>query len=368
MNVNEMSKAIVVAYAAKEPVMLRGAPGIGKSAGMLEACRIIASKLGLKGGVWQWGDPVALGLTIKDYFGFVDLRLSQCDPVDVGGLPFADHTNGTQHRLCPSWFPHTTREDLPDYGILALEEIVSAPQSVQAAAYQLTLDRRIGDQRMKDGWSMVLTGNRMTDGGVVFKMPTPLANRVTHLDIESDVGSWREWAIDNDIELSVVAFISLRPDLLNTFDRHVKERLAGDAFATERTWEKASKYVKTGEPDTALFPLIAGALSEGTGAEYMGFRQMWEQKPDLDAVLMDPLRAPLPDDAATQYAVAVGLGARATKDNIDNVVAYVDRFNTEQGRPEIAVLALKDAIRRTPGVVQSKAFSRWAVTNRELFN
>lgn len=368
MNVNEMKTAAVVAYAAKEPIMLRGAPGIGKSAGMLAACEVLANKLGLKGGVWQWGDPIATGLTIKDYFGFVDLRLSQCDPVDVGGLPFADHANGTQHRLCPSWFPHTDRVDLPDYGILALEEIVSAPQSVQAAAYQLTLDKRIGDKRMKEGWGMMLTGNRMTDGGVVFKMPTPLANRVTHLDIESDVGSWREWAIDNDTELSVIAFISLRQDLLNTFDRHVKERLVGDAFATERTWEKVSKYVKTGESDAALYPLIAGAVGEGTGAEYMGFRQVWETMPNLDAVLLDPKKAPLPEDAATQYAVAVGLAARATRDNMDNVVAYVDRFSTELQRPEISVLCLKDAMRRTPGLVSTKAFSRWATSNHELFN
>ena len=367
MNVKEMVGNVVLAWqAGKEPVMLRGAPGIGKSAGLLGASAILADHLGLKGGVLQWGDPIAMGLTAKDYFGYIDVRLSQCDPVDVGGLPKEDPVTGTQTRLPPAWFPHRDRADLPDYGIVALEEIVSAPQSVQAAAYQFTHDRRIGDKMMMDGWGVVLTGNRMTDGGQVFKMLTPLANRVTHLDVETDTTSWREWAIDHDIELSVIAFIGLRPELLNTFDKHIKEKLRGDAFATERTWEKVSKYAKTGATDSQLLALWTGCVSEGVAAEFFGFRQIWHAMPNIDAILLDPDNAPLPTDAAAQYAVAVALAARASKDTIDVILRYATRFHEEKNRPEIMVLCVKDTMRRDAGLYNTAAFIRWGTEYSSL--
>lgn len=366
MNIEQAVRAIIIGFKSREPQMLRGAPGIGKSAGMLDAAEQLAALLGLKGGVWQWGDVVAEGLTIKDYFGFVDVRLSQCDPVDVGGLPVADHDNGTQHRLCPSWFAHTGRTDMPDYGILALEEVVSAPQSVQAAAYQVTNDRRIGDKVMKAGWSMVLTGNRMTDGGLVFKMPTPLANRMSHHDIESDAGCWRRWAIDVGIDPSLVAFVGLRPELLNTFEQHMKDKKAGDAFATERTWEKVDRYIQADVTEEELLMMATGAVGEGPAAEYMGFRQVWQNMPNIDGILLDPINARVPEDAATQYAVATALAARANKDNFDVVLKYADRFGAELGRPELGVLCVKDAIRRTPEVMMTRAFNVWAATNAQL--
>lgn len=366
-NVDGMIDLLIAGFHAREPQMLRGAPGIGKSAGALEAAERIAAQLGLKGGVWQWGDAIADGLTIKDYFGLIDVRLSQCDPVDVGGLPYGDKATGTQGRLCPSWFAHTGRADMPDFGILLLEEVVSAPQSVQAAAYQLTNDRRINDKVLKEGWSMVLTGNRMTDGGVVFKMPTPLANRLTHHEIVSDVAAWRGWAIDVGVDTSLVAFISLRPDLLNTFEQHVKEKRQGDAFATERSWAKVDKYLAVCSSEQTLMQMTAGCVGEGPAAEFIGFRQVWQSMPNIDGILLDPKGAPLPEDAATQYAVVTALAARATVDNFDHVVEYLDRF-IAMGRAELAVLGIKDSIRRTKPLMTTVAFSRWATANASLLS
>lgn len=364
MNINEMISAIRIAYSAGEPTMLRGAPGIGKSSGLLAACAQLAKQLGLKGGVWQWGDEVSSGLTIKDYFGFIDMRVADKDPVDIGGLPDKCPITGTMTRLVPSWFPSVNRADFPDFGILALEEVVSAPPSVQAACYQLTNDRRSNDVRMKDGWGMVLTGNRMTDGGVVYKMPTPLGNRLTHLDIESNFDSWRAHALENDFDMSVVAFVGFRPDLLNTFEEHVKKKLSGDAFATERTWEKASKYVRVpGTTDAELLPLLAGVLSEGVAAEFYGFRKVWQSMPSIDGILLDPANAPIPKDAASQYAVAVALGHRATADLAGVILTYAERYATELGRPELMALCVKDAVRRCPAIYSTREFTVWASTN-----
>ena len=243
---------------------------------------------------------------------------------------------------------------------------MSAPQSVQAAAYQLTLDRRINDKVMKPGWFIVLTGNRMTDGGVVFKMPTPLANRLVHLTVETDVDVWRRWAMNAGVEDSLIAFISLRPDLLNTFDDHVKNKKSGDAFATERSWHIVSDLSKANAPEDVFLALSSGAVGDGPAAEYYGFRRTWQNMPSIDAILLDPSNAPVPEDAATQYAVAVALAANSTKDNFDGILTYAARFHDERGRAELTVLTVKDALYRKGELANTKAFSHWAVNNVEL--
>lgn len=365
MNVNALIQHIRFAHKANNVLMVWGAPGIGKSAACQEAGDILAAEFNLTGGVIEYGDDAPEGFTIDQCFGIVDVRLSQCDPVDVGGLPFKT-ARQTQGRLVPDWFPSTDRNDLPERGLLLLEEIVSAPLSVQAAAYQLTHDRRIGDKVMKEGWSIVMTGNRLTDGGVVFKMPTPLANRTTHINVESEVDSWREWAINAGAETSLLAFIAFRPDLLNTFEDHVKNKREGYAFATERSWMMVDRLEKAGLPDDMFFDQAMGSVGQGPAAEYTAFRKTWQQMPNLDAILLNPKGSPIPEDSGTQYAVSVGLAARATRDNFDVVNEYMQRFDTEKGRPELLVLCLQDAIKRDQSLTGTAAFNTFGIKYAKL--
>lgn len=365
MNINALVQHIRFAHKANNVQMVWGAPGIGKSAACQEAADILAGELGLEGGVVEYGDAAPEGFTIDQCFGVVDVRLSQCDPVDVGGLPYKTSRN-TQGRLIPDWFPAEGRDDLPEHGLLLLEEIVSAPLSVQAAAYQLTHDRRIGNKVMKPGWSIIMTGNRLTDGGVVFKMPTPLANRTTHLDVESDVDCWREWGLKNGTETSLLAFIAFRPDLLNTFEDHVKQKRDGMAFATERSWMMVDRLEKAGMPDDMFFDQARGSVGQGPAAEYSAWRKTWQNMPNLDHVLMNPQSAKIPEDSGTQYAVAVGLAARATRENLDEVMTYMERFDTEKGRPELLVLCLQDATLRDDSLCNTNAFTKFGVKYAKL--
>lgn len=322
---------------AGRALMIHGSPGIGKSAANLEAATIMGQHHGcphvaMLSDIGHLKNP-------DEHFGLFDVRLSQCDPVDVGGLPYADKELGIQRRLVADWFPSTDRYDIPDHGMLLLEEVVSAPPAVQAAAYQLTLDRRIGDKKMKDGWCVVLTGNLMTDGGVVHKMPTPLANRLIHVYVRSDVDSWTDWAIDHGIDNSLIAFIRFRNDLLNTFDDHVEKRSKDHAFATERAWEFVDSLIKA-DPNVHR-ALLAGAVGNGPATEYAAFRQIWQSMPNIDNILMDPTGAPVPEEAAVRYAVTTALAGRATRDNFDVICQYIERLPAE-----FAVLTVKDSIRR----------------------
>lgn len=357
MKLSQASQAIAIAHKSSRPVFLWGQPGIGKSDVVVQS-----------------GNALAAGKTVVQYhelrdvefepanaFGIHDVRLSQCEPVDIRGLPMPDTDTGTTRWLPPDWLPHTGREDLADEGILFLDEANGAPGSVLAAAYQLVLDRRIGNFALKPGWSIVLAGNRMTDGGVTFKMPKPLANRMIHLDIEVSMEEWTEWAIDHDLPVELVAFIRFRPDLLNTFEEHCKKKLEGEAFATPRSWHMAANLVEAKPPFDVMMDMLNGTVGKGPAAEFVGFMQVWHKMPNIDGILLDPQGAPVPDDAATMFAVSAALASRAVPDNMDAICAYIGRVP-----PEFSVLTIKDTQRRSPKCMMTKAFVQWANKNASL--
>jgi len=350
----ELPQLIIDARRAGRPLMIHGSPGIGKSDAIQLASGMIA---GHKTVVMQ-GD---VGPNPASEFGLFDVRLTTMGPEEFG-LPSADLETGVQRRLPVDWFPSTDRTDLPDHGILLFEEVVTAVQAVQAATFQITHDRRLGDKVMKPGWSIVLTGNLLTDGGGVHKMLTPLANRMIHVYVVSSTDSWNDWALDNGIEDELVAFVRFRPELLNTFEDHVKKRSKDHAFATERTWHVVNDLIKDGgQPHPAM---LAGAVGQGPAMEFSAFRKVWASMPSIDGILMDPSGAPVPEGAAVRYAVVTALASRASGTNFAEICQYIERMPAE-----FAVLTVKDCMRRHGGEITStSAFLKAAQHYREFLN
>jgi MoxR-like ATPase len=137
------------------PVMLWGPPGVGKS--------------DIVGQIAERHDVPVL-----------DIRLSQMEPSDLRGIPF--RSGELVEWAIPAMLPDAQRHGTS--GVLFLDEITSAPPSVSAAAYQLILDRRLGQYRVPDGWAIFAAGNRQGDRGVTYTMPAPLANRFSHFDVD----------------------------------------------------------------------------------------------------------------------------------------------------------------------------------------
>ncbi len=171
------------------PVMIWGPPGVGKS---------------------QLVSQVAK----KHDRTLIDIRLSQMEPSDLRGIPFKD--GDKVEWAVPSMLPDAQKHGAE--GILFLDEITSAPPSVSAAAYQLILDRRLGDYQIPDGWAIFAAGNRQGDRGVTYSMPAPLANRFSHYDFDINLDDWVHWAYQTGIDERVIAFLRFRPDLLFDFD------------------------------------------------------------------------------------------------------------------------------------------------------
>jgi len=281
MKASAIVNALRVLVDARQPVFLWGGPGIGKSA--------LVGQL-----------AVNMQRVLRD------LRLLLLDPVDLRGLPRIGSDGQTQWST-PDFLPRDGE------GILFLDELNVAPALVQASCYQLVLDRKLGEYTLPEGWAIIAAGNRDSDRGATTRMPTPLRNRFVHLEFEVDVQEWSEWALRAGMRPEVIAFLRFRPDLLSQFDRDA------NAFPSPRSWSFVSKILDGATSPETEHQLIAGTVGQGAATEFAAFLATYRNLPNIDAILMNPEKEPVPANAAAQFAVATALSHCATDMNFDRV-------------------------------------------------
>jgi hypothetical protein len=293
---------------------LWGPPGIGKS----EVVADIARELG----------------------GFmIDLRLGQMDPTDIRGIPFYNKELGKMDWAPPIDLPDAELASQYPVIVLFMDEMNSAPPGVQAAAYQLVLNRRMGKYVLPDNVVMIAAGNRESDKGVTYRMPTPLANRFVHLEMKVDHTSWEQWATANKIHKDVVGYVGFSKQDLFDFDSRSSSR----AFATPRSWTFVSQFCEDGDTtNQELTDLIAGTVGEGIAIKFMAHRKVAGQMPKPADVLSGKVKELQTKEVSAQYSLAVSLcyelqdaHKNGTKPDDWNVMAdhflafMMNNFNTE---------------------------------------
>lgn len=254
----------------KISTMIWGAPGIGKSS-------------------------IVSQITQQHNIDFVDVRLSQLAPTDLRGLPVAE--DGISKWYPPEFLPRDGK------GILFLDELNMAPPAMQGVAQQLILDRRVGSYVVPEGWYVWAAGNRKEDRAAVFDMPTPLANRFLHLQVEPDFESFKAYALATDIHEQIIAFLSFRPSLLHKLDPQQP------AWPSPRSWEMAS-HLHNAELD------IIPAVGTETESEFAAFVKVYQSLPDLERIFMGKGDAiSFPKEPSVRYATTIGLAVRAESAN-----------------------------------------------------
>ena len=312
-----------LAVKAKQPVFVSSPPGCGKSSVVRQAA-----------------DSLSIQLR--------DIRALLLDPVDLRGLPRLGK-DGRATWAIPDFLPQEGE------GILFLDELNAAPAMVQAACYQLVLDRKLGEYTLPEGWAIVAAGNRDSDRAATTRMPTALRNRFVHIDFEVDVNEWSEWALRAGIRPEVIAFLRFRSPLLSAFDRDA------NAFPSPRSWEFVSRILRGDHKPNVQHELFAGAVGIGAATEFSGFLEMYRTLPSIDAILLNPLQEPIPENEAAKYAITTSLARCATDNNFDRIMMYMDRMPAEYG-----VLCVRDAVLKEPAIRHTSAFVQWAVNNQEV--
>jgi MoxR-like ATPase len=317
------------------PVMLWGPPGVGKS----DLVRQLGQRQDVR---------------------VIDLRLSQMEPSDLRGIPF--RVQDLVQWAVPAMLPDAARHGAR--GVLFLDEITSAPPAVSAAAYQLILDRQLGEYRIPEGWAIFAAGNRQGDRGVTYAMPAPLANRFSHFEVDVDLDDWVQWAWAHGIDERLIGFLRFKPELIFDFDP--ARTLAGEmAFPSPRSWEFAHRALaKFADRPALLSGALAGCVGHAAGIECAAYLDTLERLPDLDAIVAGR-DACVPDELDLQYAVAaalVGRGLRARGSaQADQVWGHILDYAERLPLREIGVMLVAD-LHRSLGapIFKLPAFKRWA--------
>jgi hypothetical protein len=278
-----------------------------------------------------------------------DVRLSLMDPTDIKGFPVPDTKKGLMRWLPADFLPTSGK------GILFLDELTQAPAAVQGAALQLTLNRKIGEYTLPDGWAVVAAGNRTTDRSGTHAMLAALSNRFVHLDYHVDPEDWIDWAIANGISDATRGYIRYRPANLSTERIEVGMR----SFPTPRTWAFADNIVGSGLPPEVEMAMIGGTVGEGIAAEYLGFVREAKNLPNIDMILLDPNAVPVPESPSTCYAITSALESRTTGSNFGRLLKYVARMSKE-----FEVVYVTSVTKRDKSIAETTEFVDWCRENR----
>ena len=279
VNSVQARKSLLKAFKVQRPLFLWGPPGIGKS-------------------------ELVEGITRELDGLMIDLRLGQMEPTDIRGIPYYNKDKGVMDWAPPVELPDEATASQYPIVVLFLDELNSAPPSVQSAAYQLILNRRIGKYHLPKNVVMVAAGNRESDKGVTYRMPTPLANRFLHQEMKVDFASYQEWAVKNKIHKDVVGYLSFAKQDLYDFDA----KSASRAFATPRTWTFVSQLLEDedGDNDT-LTNLIAGTVGEGLAVKFMAHRKVSSKMPNPADVLSGKVKDLNVKEVSAMYSLVISM-------------------------------------------------------------
>jgi hypothetical protein len=311
-------RSIRKAIQTRRPVFLWGPPGIGKS-----------------DIVKQIGEDANREV--------IDVRLALWEPTDIKGIPYYNADAGKMVWAPPAELP----VDEDSTALIFLDELNSAPPAVQAAAYQLILNRRVGTYVLPKGVDIVAAGNREGDRGVTYRMPAPLANRFVHLEMKVDFDDFQEWAVMNNVHPEVVGYVGYAKQDLYDFD----PKSASKAFATPRSWVFVSDLLQDDDTDVdTLQNLISGAIGDGLAVKFMAHRKIASKLPKADDILDGKVKDLQIKEVSAMYSLTVSLcyelkdraekKAKGWDDMADRFFRYMmDNFPTE-----LVVMGAKTAL------------------------
>jgi hypothetical protein len=318
---NSAKASIKHAILKKRPIFLWGPPGIGKS-----------------DIVHQIGDMVNAHV--------IDVRLSLWEPTDIKGIPYFDSNEGKMVWAPPSELPDDAMAANYENIILFLDEMNSAAPAVQAAAYQLILNRKVGTYTLPDNVMIVAAGNREADKGVTYRMPAPLANRFVHLEMAVSFDDWFQWAADNKIHKDVLGYLTFAKQDLYDFDPKSPSR----SFATPRSWSFVSELIEDELDENTTTDLVSGAIGEGLAVKFMAHRKVASDMPNPTDILAGKVKEMQAKEISAMYSLTVSLcyelkeASDAGDKKFDTKVNNFLRFAMDNFDTELVVMGIKLAL------------------------
>jgi hypothetical protein len=285
-----------------------------------------------------------------------DLRLSQLSEVDLRGLPMHDPKTKQAVWYPPNFLPKPDAKP----SVLFLDEINKAHPAVLSAAYQLILDRRLGDYRLPDNCGLIAAGNTVSDRGDIHTIPAPLNNRFIHIDFELDPEDWQRQASADDVTPAIRAYHRLKGGAaLHVFDAAINPR----AFPTPRSWYTVDKIHKNKKYTASeRVQLVAGTIGEGESAAFHTFLNELTNMPDIDSILLNPKEAKLPGSQSVMHTVVTTLVDKCRAANYAKLMVYIERLQTE-----MQVVFNRHVVIKDHNITSRKEYIDWCLKNQAVF-
>jgi len=313
-------------------ILIKGRPGVGKTAVVKQACEQVGADM-------IWSHPVT------------------DEPIDYKGLP--DLNNGHEFAQFKPYGNMKLAISADKPTVWMFDDVGQALKATQAAMMQPLGDRRLDTHKISDHVLFVAATNRKEDKAGVTGLLEPVKSRFsTIVEMDTDLDDWCEWALQHNMPTELVAFVRFRPNFLVDWTPS-NDIINGPC---PRTIAKAGELQVGGViPQGHEFEIFAGAAGDAFAAEYTGFLKIYRNLPNPDVVLMNPEKFDVPDDPATLYALAGALASRANEENSERFFKAVSRLPGE-----FSVLTVRDALRRDDSLANVRAFIDWTIKNQSV--
>jgi len=326
VRLSEARKYIKHHAKTKRPVMIWGPPGIGKSDLVASICNEYENSF------------------------LIDVRLPLWEPTDIKGIPYYAANDNTMAWAPPAELPSEEFAAQYDTIFLFLDELNGAAPAVQAAAYQLVLNRRVGTYKLPDNVVVIAAGNRETDKGVTYRMPKPLANRFVHYEIRVDFEDWVTWATSNHQNPDVVGYLTFAKADLYNFDPQSNDR----SFGTPRSWAFVSELLDDvdGFTDEEITDMVSGAVGEGLALKFKAHRAVASKLPNPTLILKGEVKDLKTKEISAMYSLSTSMayelkaqydqiGRGIEKAEFDGMLDNVLGFMMKNFDPEMIIMATR---------------------------
>ncbi len=325
-----LKESLLKAMPARLPVLIKGAPGIGKS----DIVEQVAEKLGM--------DLIICHPVVSD-------------PTDAKGLPAI--VDGKAEFLPYGDLRRMMQAKKPT--IVFLDDLGQAPAVVQAAFMQLILARRVNGHKISKHIVFVAATNRRQDRAGVTGILEPVKSRFASIiELEADAKEWTDWALENDVPMEVIGWIHYQPNML----------AAGQPTADivnhpcPRTIAYAGKLIDAGMDSLEE---LSGALGQTGAASLKGFLDVYRNLPDLDDIIEHPETTDVPAEPSALYATATALVEKATTENVGAIFTYIKRFSRQTA--DVAVFLVEDLRKKQPRIQNTAAYISWITDHPDMY-
>ena len=214
----------------QRPILVIGAPGIGKTAIMQQ----LASEMDL---------------------GLVNYTITHHTRQSAIGLPYISkrvydgvETSVTEYTMSEIITMVYDSIEIQGHkeGILFIDEVNCVSETLAPAMLDLLQNKKFGPHRIPQGWILVTAGNPAEYNRSVREFDVVTLDRVKLLNVEPDFDTWQKYAYSKRLHQAVIYYLNLKKQNLFKTERTV----LGYNYVTPRGWEDLAvamqKYEKTG--------------------------------------------------------------------------------------------------------------------------